>query len=185
MERLNKMMRYTCLLLCALLFVACQSASNSESSTPVTTERPVENSPQNSSPELSAALSDEGLQLTVNGHMQTIAEEGAITGYHIAPDQGTLVLDVSKLSTLSVVSLYTFNPATNYFEKEQGNSNTEVWRQVSQKHNVASDDFLRSSVSFLEWKGNDYVLLTAIATTGDGSRISDTVQVQLPGTRSK
>ena len=178
-------MRYTCLLFCSLLFVACQSGSNSETSASVTTAAPVENSSQIRSPELSATISDEGLQLTVNGHTQIIAEEGTITDYHIAPDHRTLVLDVSKLSTLSVVSLYTFNPATNYFEKEQGNSNTEVWRQVAQKHNVASDDFLRSSVSFLEWKGNDSVLLTAIATTGDGNRISDTVQVQLPGSRTE
>ena len=111
----------------------------------------------------------------VNDKTQLLKEEGEIVDFHTSADQKSIALQVKKFSTLIILKMYTWNPASEDYEADTININRIAWQNFEQSHLIKPEELASSHVYFLKWKGNDSIMVELRGITGMGDYFSDTV----------
>lgn len=124
---------------------------------------------------LSSDLKDGELTLSVNDKSQLLKEEGDIVDFHTSADQKRIVLEVKKFSTLSILKMYKWNLVSENYVADTTNINRVAWQNFEQSHSIKPEELTSSHVYFLQWKGNDSIMVELKGNTGMGTYISDTV----------
>lgn len=155
-------MRHIGIVFLILLLAACQSYSDKDAS-------PFR---------LSSSLEGGALILSVNDKIQLLKEEGEIVNFHTSADKKIIVLEVEKLSTLTILKLYKWNLLSEKYVADSTNINKAVWQSLEQSHSIKAEDLESSHVYFLKWKEEDSLVVELRGHTAMGTYISETVELK-------
>ena len=155
-------MRNIKIIVLILLVISCKSSSDKDTHTF----------------KLSSSLKDGELSLTVNDRMQLLKEEGNIVKFHTSEDKKNILLEVQMLSTLSILKLYKWNLSSEEYVEDSININRLAWQIFEKKHSIGAEELESSHVYFLEWKGEDSIVVELRGNRGMGEFISDTVALR-------
>lgn len=120
-------------------------------------------------------LKDGELKVSVNDKSQFIKEEGNIVDFHTSADKKNIALEIEMFSTLSVLKIYKWNLSSERYEADKTNINKIAWEHFDKKQSIKPEELESSHVYFLEWKGQDSLVVELRGNTGMSELISDTV----------
>lgn len=155
-------MRHIGIVFLILLLAACQSYSDKEAS-------PFK---------LNSSLEGGALVLSVNDKTQLLQEEGNIVSFYTSADKKSIVLQIEKLSTLTILKVYKWNLLSEQYVADSTNINKAAWQGVEQSHSIKPEDLESSHVYFLKWKGEDSLMVELRGHTAMGRYISETVELK-------
>ena len=155
-------MRHIGIVFLILLLAACQSYSDKD--TPPF--------------KLNSSLEGGALILSVNDKIQLLNEEGDIVNFYTSADKKSIVLEVEKLSTLSILKVYKWNLFSEKYVADSTNINKVAWQTFAQSHTIKLEELESSHVYFLKWKGKDSMVVELRGHTGMGIYISEAVELK-------
>lgn len=127
---------------------------------------------------LNSSLEGGALVLSVNDKIQLLKEEGDIVSLHTSADKKSIVLQIEKLSTLSILKVYKWNLSSEKYVADSTNINKAAWQSLAQSHSIKLEDLESSHVYFLKWKGEDSIVVELRGHTAMGTYISETVELK-------
>lgn len=100
--------------------------------------------------ELNSKLKDGELILTVNDKSQSLKVEGNIMDYYPSEDKKDIAVEIEKVSTLSIINLYKWNPSSEEYLPNTSNINKLAWEEFERNHSIKSDELESNHVYFLK-----------------------------------
>lgn len=100
--------------------------------------------------ELNSKLKDGELILTVNDKFQSLKVEGNIMDYYPSEDKKDIAVEIEKVSTLSIINLYKWNPSSEEYLPNTSNINKLAWEEFERNHSIKSDELESNHVYFLK-----------------------------------
>lgn len=155
-------MRHIGIVFLILLLTACQTFSDTDAS-------PFK---------LNSSLEGGALVLSVNDKIQLLQEEGDIVSFYTSADKKSIVLQIEKLSTLTILKVYKWNLVSKQYVADSTNINKAAWQSLEQSHSIKAEDLESSHVYFLKWKGDDSLVVELRGHTAMGTYISETAEVK-------